>query len=58
VTVSFDAGFSGCSASVINGASGARSRHLNLARTGWLQLVSVTVTSTSCSVTAGNAFGN
>jgi hypothetical protein len=58
VTITFDPSFTSCSINVVNGASGKRTRHLNLAKTRWLELVSITVTSTSCSVAAGNAFGN
>jgi len=58
VTITFDASFTSCSINVVNGASGKRARHLNLAKTRWLELVSIAVTSTSCSIAAGNAFGN
>jgi hypothetical protein len=58
VTITFDPSFTNCSINVVNGASGRRTRHLNLAKTGWLELVSIAVTSTSCSVATGNAFGN
>jgi len=58
VTITFDAAFTTCTTSVINGANGPRQRHQNLSKTAWLTLVSITVTSTSCDVTTGNSFGN
>ena len=56
--VTFGQDFGSCSVDVIHGASGKRTRHLNLAKTQWMELVSIKLTSTSCAVTAGNAFGN
>lgn len=58
VTVSFDPGFTTCQIAVIYGKSGQRTRHRDLANAQWLELVSVNVTATSCSVASGNIFGN
>jgi hypothetical protein len=57
LTVKFDKDFAACSIDVIHGKSGQRTRHRNLENSAWLELVSIKVTATSCSVSNGNVFG-
>jgi hypothetical protein len=57
MSISFDSGFSGCTASVIEGRSNGTIRRKG--PSGEMQEITSATTSTpSCSITAGNAFAN
>lgn len=60
IAVTFDAGFSGCSARVISGtAPGAGSTHITSMVTGrTYDFYSVKTSGESCSIQSGNVFGN
>ena len=60
VSVTFDAGFQGCSAHVITGkANGAHATHLTSMFTGTpVEIYSVKTSGESCSIQSGNVFGN
>lgn len=60
IAVTFDPGFQGCSARVISGkSSGASSTHIHSMVTGrTYDFFSVRTSGESCSIQAGNVFGN
>ena len=58
VTVTFDAAFSSCNASVIYGKAGGPQTWKSLDGKQTLQVQSISVASTSCSIRAGNVFAN
>lgn len=58
IAATFDAGFSGCSGSVIIGRGGGREAIRQKKMDGsWVDLLSVSVGAVSCSISAGNALG-
>lgn len=58
ITVTFDAGFSGCSASVVYGKAGGPRKWKSLDGKQTLEVQSISVSSASCSIRDGNLVAN
>jgi hypothetical protein len=56
IQVKFDAGFQGCSASVVTGKEGSASSYFTTMRTTTIEIQSVSNGAATCSVEEGNAF--